>query len=119
MEKVFGLFTPEEVVSFIKTRAPSLSEKVLEVFIAENIDGEVFLELNDEQLREVVPLFGDRLKIKLAIKAARSSSVSHALQIVCELFSFATNFTSPQAAATCQAAAAVPPLHQLLSPAVQ
>lgn len=71
----FVEYTPEEVTSFVKDEVPTLSEEVLEVFIAEKIDGEVFLEITDELLRDLAPRLGDRVKLKRAIKAAKSKSL--------------------------------------------
>jgi Mg/Co/Ni transporter MgtE len=76
MAKKFGEYDPEEVVLFLKAQVSTLSEEVLKVIIDHKIDGEVFLEMNDEHLREVVPLLGDRLKIKRVIETAKSSTKS-------------------------------------------
>ena len=46
---------------------PSLSEGILDNIVEHKIDGEIFLSLNDENLREIAPLLGDRLKIKRLI----------------------------------------------------
>ena len=46
---------------------PSLSEGILDKIVEHKIDGEIFLSLNDENLREIAPLLGDRLKIKRLI----------------------------------------------------
>lgn len=67
---VFEQYTPEEVCEFLRNQAPNLSEEVLDRIIDHKIDGEVFLELNDEYLSEISPLVGDRFKIKKAINAA-------------------------------------------------
>ena len=37
------------------------------------IDGEVFLEIDDDYLREIAPLVGDRVKLKKVIKTAQST----------------------------------------------
>ena len=68
----FGQYTAEEVCDFLKERVPSLSRNVLDLILEHKIDGEVFLELNDDYLREICPLVGDRLKIKKVIASATS-----------------------------------------------
>ena len=49
-----------------------MSDSVLETIIAQKIDWEVLVEIDDEYLREIAPLVGDRLKIKKAIHKAQS-----------------------------------------------
>ena len=72
--------SPEEVCAYLKEQSPLISEGILERFVEHKIDGEVFLELNDEYLREIAPLLGDRLKLKKIInKALAESLVSHFL----------------------------------------
>ena len=72
--------SPEEVCAYLKEQIPFISERILERFVEHKIDGEVFLELNDEYLREIAPLLGDRLKLKKIInKALAESLVSHFL----------------------------------------
>ena len=70
--------SPEEVCAYLKEQIPFISEGILERFVDHKIDGEVFLQLNDENLREIAPLLGDRLKLKKIInKALAESFVSH------------------------------------------
>ena len=72
--------SPEEVCAYLKEQIPFISEGILERFVEHKIGGEVFLELNDEYLREIAPLLGDRLKLKKIInKALAESLVSHFL----------------------------------------
>ena len=66
----FESFSPDEVCDFLKEHVPSISDSILQEIKAHKIDGEVFLALNDEYLRELAPLLGDRLKIKHVIAAA-------------------------------------------------
>ena len=74
--------SPEEVCAYLKEQIPFISEGILESIVEHKIDGEVFLELNDEYLREITPLLGDRLKLKKIInKALAESLVSHFLYI--------------------------------------
>ena len=74
----FETFSPSQVCDYLKLELPTLSQEVLRKLEEHKIDGEVFLGLNDEYLREVAPLLGDRLKIKRVIYSAltMSSSVS-------------------------------------------
>lgn len=65
-------FSPEEVSSFLKKEVPGISQSILESLSTQKIDGEVFLELDEEYLREFAPLVGDRLKLKKAIRKATS-----------------------------------------------
>ena len=46
--------SPEEVCAYLKQQIPFISEGILERFVEHKIDGEVFLQLNDEYLREIV-----------------------------------------------------------------
>ena len=72
--------SPEGVCAYMKEQIPFISEGILERFVEHKIDGEVFLQLNDEYLREIAPLLGDRLKLKKIInKALAESLVSHFL----------------------------------------
>ena len=72
--------SPEEVCAYLKEQIPFISEGILERIMEHKIDGEVFLQLNDEYLREMAPLLGDRLKLKKIInKALTESLVSHFL----------------------------------------
>ena len=48
--------SPEEVCAYLKEQITFISEGILERFVEHKIDGEVFLELNDEYLREIAPL---------------------------------------------------------------
>ena len=74
--------SPEEVCAYLKDQIPFISEGILERFVEHKIDGEVFLELNDEYLREIAPLLGERLKLKKIInKAIAESLVSHFLYV--------------------------------------
>ena len=68
------ILSPEEVCDFLKKQVPSISCSILEKIKEHKIDGEVFVALNDEYLREIAPLLGDRLKIKRAIATALAVS---------------------------------------------
>lgn len=71
-------FTPQEVCLFLKERVPGISEEVLQVLPSQNIDGEVFLELDNDNdyLHVIAPLLGDKVKLKKAIRIAKTSILS-------------------------------------------
>ncbi|CAI8031484.1 hypothetical protein GBAR_LOCUS17865 [Geodia barretti] len=62
-----GLSTDHSTSASQGGNSLSLSESILDNIFEHKIDGEVFLSLNDENLREIAPLLGDRLKIKRLI----------------------------------------------------
>ena len=63
-------YSPQQVCEFLQNEIPTISGDILEKIIAHKIDGEVFLEIDDEYLREIAPLVGDRVKMKRAIRTA-------------------------------------------------
>ena len=63
----FEGLSPRALCLRLKQDIPSISESILDKILEHKIDGEVFLSLNDENLREIAPLLGDRLKIKRVI----------------------------------------------------
>ena len=72
-------FSPGEICAYVKDQIPSISNEILDRIKEHEIDGSVFLELNDEYLREIAPRLGDRLKLKRIItrtKALNASPVS-------------------------------------------
>ena len=73
--------TPQEVSSFMKSQLPAVSEDVLTAIINHKIDGEVFLVLNEEYLREISLILGDRIKMKKIISDAQFSTTGHSLVI--------------------------------------
>lgn len=66
-------FSPEDVKRYLQKEIPTLSESVLENILKEKIDGEAFVEMDDDYLREIAPLGGDRIKMKKVIRKAKSS----------------------------------------------
>ena len=66
------------ICSFLRENVPSLSEEIFQAILDHKIDGEIFVSLTDDHLREIAPLLGDRLKIKrlLTKTAAGLSNVS-------------------------------------------
>ena len=73
--------SPEKVCDFLKKQIPSVSSDILEAIIFHKLDGETFLGLNDEYLREIAPRLGDRIKIKV-IQAALLGNTS--VSKICE-----------------------------------
>ena len=57
-------FTPEQLQIFIENEIPNISKDVLAKIAEHKIDGDLFLTLTDDYLREVAPLLGDLLRIK-------------------------------------------------------
>ena len=55
----FETLSPVQVCAYLTGEIPNISQEVLEKLEEHKIDGEVFLGLNDEYLREVAPLLGD------------------------------------------------------------
>jgi hypothetical protein len=53
----------EELCCFLQEELDGIDE-VLENVRKHKINGEAFLQLNEEYLREVAPLLGDRIKLK-------------------------------------------------------
>ena len=63
---------------------PKIENDVLEKIVEHKIDGETFLVLNDEYLREVAPLLGDRLKIKkVIVRLQADESLVSSKYIIC------------------------------------
>lgn len=63
-ESRFEDLSPEKLCVFIKNEIPKLSEEILTKILEHKIDGETFLCMNEEHLREIAPLLGDRLKLR-------------------------------------------------------
>ena len=72
----FDKCSPQEVCSFLLQEVPGLDEEVLETFQRHKISGAVFLDVTDEYLRELVPLLGDRIRVKKAVVKALNSAES-------------------------------------------
>ena len=70
----FEGLSAEEICTYMREQIPSISDEILERFEEHKIDGSVFLELNDEYLREIAPRLGDRLKLKRIIAKANPVS---------------------------------------------
>jgi hypothetical protein len=69
-------YSPQQVCEFSQNEIPTLSGDILEKRIAHKIDGEVFLEIDDEYLREIAPLVGDRIKRAIRTAVNLTSRVS-------------------------------------------
>ena len=80
----FEKFSCSQVCDYLTRELPTLSKDVLRNIEDHKIDGEVFLALNEEYLREVAPLLGDRLKVRRVICSIldKSASVSYLLLTV-------------------------------------
>ena len=61
----------EELCCYIQEELQGIGD-VLDNIRKHKIDGETFLQLNEEYLREVAPLLGDRIKLKTLITKARN-----------------------------------------------
>lgn len=74
--KFIESLSTEDLCFYLKQEIPSLSEDVFKLLNEHKIDGGLFLELDDEYLKEVAPLLGDRLKLKRVMKTAIANDVS-------------------------------------------
>ena len=83
MAKQFDSFSSVEVCDYLRRHAPSLDNSVFEKMMEHKIDGEVFLCLNEEYLREIAPLRGDCLKIKLILNSLLASCSSVCYCYIC------------------------------------
>lgn len=54
----------------MKEQFPAIPTDVLEEITCNGIDGETFIELNDEYLREIAPKLCDRIRMKKAVNMA-------------------------------------------------
>ena len=64
----------EELCSYLQDEI-CVDDEVLSNLKKHKIDGETFLQLNEEYLREVAPLLGDRIKLKRVITSALEPSL--------------------------------------------
>ena len=60
----------EELCDYLFMEITDISEDVLSNLRQHKVDGKIFVQLNEEYLREVAPLLGDRLKLKKGISEA-------------------------------------------------
>lgn len=60
----------EELCCYLQEELQGIDD-VLDNIRKHKIDGQIFLQLNEEYLREVAPLLGDRIKLKMLITKAR------------------------------------------------
>ena len=63
-------YSPEEVCHFIKGQFPMISDTVMDEITTHGIDGETFIALDDENLREIAPKLCDRVRMKKAVQMA-------------------------------------------------
>lgn len=73
----FAGLSPLQVSDFIKEELPQVGTEVLQQIVDHKLDGDTFLSLNDEYLREVAPLLGDRMKLKKLIVKLLEPDVSY------------------------------------------
>ena len=74
----------EDLCHFLSESFPDIDESILDNIRRHKIDGSVFMQLNEEYLREVAPLLGDRIKLKNII----SKSLDTPDVFVCEVSEF-------------------------------
>ena len=58
-----------DLCGFLEIEFPDLEDHVLENVKKHKIDGQTFLQLDEEYLKDVTPLFGDRVRLKKVIIA--------------------------------------------------
>lgn len=58
----------DDVVEYLKTELLDLDEDVLENFWKNKIDGSVFIELNNEYLKDLCPILGSFIKIRKLVQ---------------------------------------------------
>ena len=67
----------EDLCLFLELEIPTLDEENIR---KHNIDGATFLQLNEEYLKELAPLLGDRMKLKKIIVAGVEAISSQTVQ---------------------------------------
>ena len=85
MARNFEELSPADVCSYLRENIPSISDEIFQAILDH---GEVFLSLDDEYLREIAPLLGDRLKIKrlMSKTSAGLSNVRISLNLLFYLY---------------------------------
>lgn len=73
----FEALSTTVVCNFLLKEIPTISEKVLQKIEEHKVDGEVFIQIaaDDEHLKEIAPLLGDRWKLKKVLKTLLDDSV--------------------------------------------
>ena len=66
----------DELCDFIKDSILDIECDVLENFKRHNVNGEIFAQLDEEYLRELPPLLGDRVRLKIISAAFEPASVT-------------------------------------------
>ena len=59
----------EDLCLFLELEIPTMDEEVLENIRKHKIDGATFLQLDEQYLKELAPLLGDRMKLKKIVVA--------------------------------------------------
>lgn len=64
--KTIATMSVEELCAFLGTAG--VEKPILEKILQHKIDGSVFLQLSDDDLKELSPLLGDRIKLKRLLR---------------------------------------------------
>ena len=67
-------WSPNEVVLFLAGEVPDIDENVLKSFADNKVSGDLLLDLDDDSLRELILVLGDRIRVKKAIARVKASS---------------------------------------------
>lgn len=67
-------WSPNEVVLFLAGEVPDIDENVLKSFADNKVSGDLLLDLDDDSLRELIPVLGDRIRVKKVIARVKASS---------------------------------------------
>ena len=80
------------LVDLLEKEIPGLEAAVCDNIRKHKIDGQIFIQLNEEYLREVAPLLGDRVRLKQIISSSLEPST-------CNFVSSPVSFSSPSCGA--------------------
>lgn len=75
-------YSCNEIVDYVKERIPGISDSVLSAIAENKIDGETFLEIDEDSLREIAPLIGDRAKLKKIISQLRNAETLATVSLI-------------------------------------
>ncbi|XP_019862681.1 PREDICTED: uncharacterized protein LOC109591386 [Amphimedon queenslandica] len=76
------------LVDLLQKEIPGLEAAVSDNIRRHKIDGQIFIQLNEEYLREIAPLLGDRVRLKQIISSSLEPST-------CNFASSPVSFSSP------------------------
>ena len=71
----------EEVCEYLYDSIHDIDESVLDNIRKHKIDGSILMQLNEEYLREVVPLVGDRVKVRQLISKSLESETHDTIEV--------------------------------------